>query len=148
MYFGPRANPFWIQFHNIPVKFVRHRSSSDFVFTFHAITLGFWRRCIISDILVPFSGSFLRAFVARFLVVLFLHTSQNSAVPSPHASAVPNFWSHFYASIRSATFAHGPRLLRSFQIRFGFVALSGFFVSPDSSGFKRISMDCGLSFAF
>ena len=125
MSFGPRANPFWMQFRNI-LKIVRHRSGSDFVFIFHAITMGFWHRCIISDILVPFSGRFLRAFVARFLVVLFLHTSRTSAVPSPHVSAMPNFSSYFYASTRSATFAHELRLLRSFQIRFGFVAFSGF----------------------
>ena len=66
MYLRPRANPFWIQFRNILVEIVRHRSSNDFVFIFHAITMGFWHRCIIADILVPFSGRFLRAFVAWF----------------------------------------------------------------------------------
>ena len=126
MCFGPRPNPFWTKFCNILAEIVRHRSSSDFVFIFRAIMKRFWHRCIISDILGPFSGCFLRAFVAPCLVVLFLHTFQISAVPSPQVSVVPNFWSHLYASTRSATFAHEPRLLRSFQIRFGFVALSGF----------------------
>ena len=128
MCFGPWANPFRIQFRNILVEIVRHRSSSDFVFIFHAVMIGFWHRCIISDILVPFSGRFLRAFVARILVVLFLHTSQITAVPSPQVSTVPNFWNHFYAFARSARFAHEPRLLRSLKIRFGFVALSGVLV--------------------
>ena len=69
LYFGPRANPFWIQFRNILVSILRHQSSSDFVFILHAIIMDFWHRCIISDILVPWSGRFLRTFVARFLLV-------------------------------------------------------------------------------
>ena len=34
LYFGPRANPVCIQYRNIPVEIVLHRSSSGFVFIF------------------------------------------------------------------------------------------------------------------
>ena len=51
---------------SVLVKTVRQRSGSHFVFIFHTTIIVFWYRCIISDILGPFSGRFLRAFVGRF----------------------------------------------------------------------------------
>ena len=63
----------------------------------------------------------LRDFSITYVLVSFF-----LQVPSPKVSAAPNFWNHFYNALtRSARFAHEPCLLRSFQIRFGFVALSG-----------------------
>ena len=143
MYFGPRANPFWIQCHNILIEIVRHRSSSDFLFIFNAIMMGVGTADYIRHIgtlFWTFSPSVRGTIFGRSFPACISNLC--GAQSSWFCDA--QFLEPFDASTTSATFAHEPRLLRSFQIRFGFVALSGLVLI--SLGFKswRANLSSGM----